>query len=270
MMPFDTPQKDDFKPMPLNNFGRENRAKQTNFLTFNKQLPSYMAVEYAKASAMPGGGQDWAAELDDTFAKPGVTKFRYSGIANPFAAGIDYNKDMGGPDIFKIGAGSGELGPREQHEYMKGRGKSGGSLMNLPVEKTRKENADVAEYVKRTVGGDKRYDHVRPASYNTNNAYETYGYKEMGIDGADKADENFGSELVMFMRKNKERSKKEKETAIYRRDAEYCPEGHTWVDGHCVPTKPSGNRAHLCPYGWRLNSEGRCQVLKREEGMKAK
>ena len=247
LQPFDGPDHDNFKPVELNNFGKESRAKQTNFLTFNKTMPKYMAVEYAKAQ-----GVDWAKQFDDTFAQPGVYDERYGGIANPVAAGVDYNRDMGGPDIFKIKPDSAGIGTGSP-EYMQG-GKN--KFMGLPV---KREKAEVAKYIQDTVGESKKYDSVTPMAYKTQNAYQTYGYKEYGME---KPDEEAGGEMAMFLRNYK---KREKETAAFTHDVDYCPPGNTWVNGECIPIE--NNTKPVCPYGWKLNSEGRCQLLKSQEFM---
>ena len=274
LQPFDNPDTDSFKPLPLNNFARETRKQQTNFLTFNKQQPSYQAVEFARGASANGGGTDWSAELDDTFAKRGVWDFRYDDVANPVAAGVDYNRDMGGPDIFKIKPESARPGTSIA-EQMGGASRAsstqdsplggGGKLLGrVPVRRENETGGRMAQYVKDTVGQDKKFDNVKPAAYKTKNAYETYGYKEYGIDRS-AADEDAAAALAMFLRK----PKTENETAVLVRDVEYCPEGHTWVDGHCIPTNhPEGDAGSpICPFGWHMNAEGRCQLDKNKEMM---
>ncbi len=243
LQPFDGKDHDTFPAPDLNNYSREMRDKQTNFLAFNKTMPKYMAVEYAK-----GQGTDWAAQLDDTFAKKGVWQLRYGDVANPYAAGVDYNRDMGGPDIFKIKPDSAKIGTVSS-EYMSGSKK----FMGLPV---KKEKAGVADYIKATVGGSKRFNTVKPMAYKTENAYETYGYKEYGLD---KPEEDSNAALAMFMRSKAN----EKETAAFKHDSDYCPPGNTWVNGECIPIENKSKP--VCPFGWRLNSEGRCQLMENKE-----
>lgn len=77
----------DIKPMPLTEEARTMREKDTNFLAF-----------YPKKENMGGevANKDWAKELDDTFAKPGVWAFRYQSIAPQPLTGTGYI-DMGVP-----------------------------------------------------------------------------------------------------------------------------------------------------------------------------
>ena len=247
------------QPMHLSNYAKQMRKDDTNFLTFNKTKPAYMAVEFAKAET---GERDWAVELDDTFAKNGVWDFRYTNIANPYAAGDVYNRDMGGPNIFKT------VPDNTRSEAM---GATGKKVMGMHVVK--KESASVAKYVKNASRSSQIKSNVPPAGY-YNNAYDKYGYKEMGIKGRKrgKVDEDQGGgEMGMFMRNkaisNKTQSK-ERETAVYKRDANFCPAGNTWVDGVCLPTEPRANP--ICPYGWVLNEGGRCQLAPSKEFMSAK
>ena len=252
LQPFDSSGHDNFLPLPLNNYSKKMRKDDTNFLTFNKPQPSYIPVEFAKGA----NDADWAVELDDTFAKEGVWDFRYEDVANPYAAGYVYNRDMGGPDIFKTEPDN----SKSKSEYM---GADNKKILGMRVVK--KEKAGVAPYVSKTVD---KYDSIKPASYD-NRAYEKYGYKEMGIRDEDQG----GAEMAMFMRnkagKNTELRKKmkEKETAVFKRDAEFCPVGHTLVDGICIPTEPRANP--VCPYGWELNKSGRCQLAASKEFMGA-
>ena len=242
LQPFDSQDHDNFPPAELDNYAKQMRDKQTNFLAFNKTMPKYMAVEYAKAQST-----DWAAQLDDTFAKKGVWDMRYADVANPYAAGVDYNRDMGGPDIFKIKPDSAKIGTVSS-ENMAGQKR----FMGLPVTN---EKAEAADYIKDTVGESSRYDTVKPMAY-TENAYHDYGYKVYGLE---KPEEDSSAALAMFMRQ----SAKEKETAAFTHDVDFCPPGNTWVNGECIPIE--NNTKPICPYGWRLNGEGRCQLMPNKE-----
>jgi hypothetical protein len=257
---FDSPAKDNFKPLHLDNYAQGTRANQTNFLTFNKPTPSYKAVEFASGS--DASGHDWAVELDDTFAKPGVFKFRYEDVANPIAAGHDYNIDMGGKNIFKLKPGSASV------ESMNA--KKNKQFMGMPV-KGRKEKAAVADYVLDTVGADHKYDNEKPAQYG---AYKEYGYKEMGISGKKVVENQKGAKSRMMMRDDKSKierrsGSRESATALYQRDVGYCQNGKHWVDGHCVDETWDRKKAPICPYGWEVNADGKCQLEKKMEGMHA-
>lgn len=68
------------------------REQDTNFLAF-----------YPKKENMEGEvpNKDWAKELDDTFAKPGVWAFRYQSIAPQPLTGTGY-MDMGVPKSKRV------------------------------------------------------------------------------------------------------------------------------------------------------------------------
>lgn len=72
------------KPLPLTEEAKQMRQNQTNFLAFSgpKRGTERMAGD--------GASINWAAELDDTFAKPGVWQFRYQSIAPRGATGTGY------------------------------------------------------------------------------------------------------------------------------------------------------------------------------------
>lgn len=83
------------EPMPLTAKARQMRKNQTNFLALSGPKRG--------TEKMTGDGSsiDWAKELDDTFAKPGVWQFRYQSIAPRGATGTGYI-DMGVPKSKRV------------------------------------------------------------------------------------------------------------------------------------------------------------------------
>lgn len=144
---FGKPEK--YEPASLTVEGKASREQETNFLAFGDVQPSHAGKEYATAANPKNvdGSTNWAVQLDDTFAKPGVWKYRYQNIA-PKTGGV-------------YGTGYIDMGVSKKDRVEL---KTGSELMG-----------GISEMLARNDG-----DETTGFGYQFTNdfAYENYGYKE--------------------------------------------------------------------------------------------
>lgn len=100
---FGKPEK--YAPASLSEEGKSMRKAETNFLTFKDVRSKRAGKEYQTAAdpKNPDGSTNWAVQLDDTFAQPGVWKFRYHNIAPDVSgvSGFGYI-DKGVPEEYRV------------------------------------------------------------------------------------------------------------------------------------------------------------------------
>jgi len=120
-----------FASTPMSAATSGHRASETNFLAFtDAQSQHANSKEFMSAEAVTkfertqhrvpmaknaDGSPDWAVQLDDTFAKPGVWQFKYKNIAPPITQGTGYI-DMGVPENRRV-----ELATGYAEELMSGK-----------------------------------------------------------------------------------------------------------------------------------------------------
>lgn len=111
-----------FATAPASAATKSHRQSETNFLAFSDPQSAHAnPKEFMSAEAVTkfertqhrvplaknaDGSPDWAVQLDDTFAKPGVWQFRYKNIAPPVTQGTGYI-DMGVPANRRVELASG-------------------------------------------------------------------------------------------------------------------------------------------------------------------
>lgn len=284
---FSGPKSREFRPVQLNNTAKKYERRGTNFLAFGGQPLKDQVIEYQKADLSQYTAKSAEVPLkvnnlkdspvlDNTFAKPGVFKFKYDEIANPVAYGDDYNMDFGGKDPTAIG-------------YFQ------------------KPEREVAEYIKKDMKFTDRYNNLKPKQYggekmggvtmsniNPLMAYKLYGYRE-------SMDWNKDEDYVGALSMNVKKRKTENSTIVMDIDQQTCSQDSIRVNGECVPLNDSarycsegytyvkgsgcqkshsnslsanvnlglhkmGENQHgeaVCPLGWEYK-DGQCQVIKKE------
>lgn len=278
---YSTKASRDNPPLQLNNTAKLYQEQGTSFLAFNKPVLKDEAIEYqladisdftAKSADVPLKITDQGAVLDNTFAKKGVFKLRYGDRGHDISEPFAYSTDMGGKAPRALGFGKEK---QQGQKVLVEKGKFSSRFVG------KKENADLAQYVKDTVGLDKRYDNIKSKryehmhgdkdvtydpnksrnasvvtlnNYNPLKAYEDYGYRQS--DHWVKADdeEKYLGGMAMNVRKREK-------SYVMDIDAPICSEGSTLVNDQCVPF--GRHKAHACPEGWE-HQEGLGCVEKQE------
>lgn len=248
---FSTKKSRDLQPLQLNNTAKLYQEQGTSFLAFNKPVLKEVAVEYqladdytAKSVDQPLRITDQGNALDNTFAKKGVFALRYG----------DRGKDISDADTYSIDFGG--KAPRALGYYE--------NKERMVVEKGKwsskfKENADLAQYVKDTVGADKKYDNVKPKMYERMSGVVTYDQKNTKFDGYKplKAYEDYGYRQSDHWVKNEPfigglamNVRKHEKSYVMDIDDEVCAEGSYVVNGRCIPQ--GRNEPHACPENWEF------------------